>query len=72
MRFCVSGSYIYVPDEINKIVIDGSWTPILKCVNSNGRFKEEEKQRDKFQYESDKYGQKQSIKFATFKTPEIT
>ena len=23
MRFCVSGSYIYVPDEINKIVIDG-------------------------------------------------
>ena len=72
MRFCISGSYLWVPDEINKIVINGSWTPFLKCVNSNRRFKEEEKQRDTIQYETDKYGQKQSIKFATFTTPEIT
>ena len=41
---------------------------VLKCVNSNRYFIEEEKQRDTIQYG----GQKQSIKFATYKTPEIT
>ena len=54
MRFSVSCSYIYVPDEINKIVIDGF------------------KSNTQSNTETDKYGQKQSIKFATFKTPEIT
>ena len=52
MRFCVSGSYIYVPDEINKIVAaERRLNVYIPTKRSKGT---------QSNTETDKYGQKQS------------